>query len=153
MTEPLRGRKITIGDAERTLLFTMTAHRIAKKRLGRPIREVLVGLRDLDIDVICELASAGFTEGRGASREIVTPERVARWLDEEPLKTALLARAIAEAVSESFTRMFMGEANAADADAKKREAESAAMISSMTTMAANDAVASTPSEAGPTSDG
>jgi hypothetical protein len=149
MTEPLHGEKFTIDGAERTLRFTMNAHRIAKKRLGRPVRDAMRDVAALDVDTICELAAAGFTEGRPKlSKEVITPERVARWLDEEPAKLPALAVAVATALRASWERMFEGEANAADASAKS-EAESAAMLQAMTT----DPTTTSSATGGPTSDG
>jgi hypothetical protein len=146
MTTPLNGTSIEIGGAVRALRFTMNAHRIAKKRLGRPIKDAVRDLQALDIDVLCELAAAGFTEGRPrGSRDIVTPERVAAWLDEEPRKVAALSIAVAGALQASFERMFEGEANAASV-ADKSAAEAAAVLSTTTSV-------ETTSEGGPTSAG
>jgi hypothetical protein len=119
MTTPLIGTEFTIDGYVRTLRFTTTAHRVVKKRLGQSIRAVISSLQDVDLDVICELAAAAFTEGKGPlnKKEVVTPERVAMWLDNEPKKTAPLALAILEAVTASFERMAEGEANADGASA------------------------------------
>ncbi|MBM4356946.1 MAG: hypothetical protein FJ096_02445 [Deltaproteobacteria bacterium] len=149
---PLNASTIEIGGATRTIRFTMNAHRIAKKRLGRPIKDAVRDLQALDIDVLCELAAAGLTEGRAkGSRDVITPERVAAWLDDEPRKVAPLAIAVSTALTSSFERMFEGEANAANA-ADRNAAEAAAVLSATTstTSSLNDANALA---AGPTSEG
>lgn len=142
---PLHGETIHIGGEQRTIRFTMTAHRIAKKRIGRPLRDVMPALAALDIDTICELAAAGLTEGRPkGSKDVVTPERVSAWLDEAPHLVAPLATATAKAIAASWERMFTGEANAA---ANGTEASAAATMSMMTTSSP------TSETGGPTSDG
>lgn len=151
-TAPLNSTTIEIGGATRTIRFTMNAHRIAKKRLGRPIKDAVRDLQALDIDVLCELAAAGLTEGRlKGSRDIITPERVAAWLDEEPRKVAPLAIAVSGALTASFERMFEGEASAANA-ADKSAAEAAAVLSATTSTTSNSNDASA-SAAGLTSEG
>jgi hypothetical protein len=124
---------IELGGATRALRFTINAHRIANKRLGKPIKDAVRDLQALDIDVLCELAAAAMTEGRPrGSKEVVTPERVAAWLDEEPRKVAALAIAVSGALTASFERMFEGEANAAG-DADKNAATAAAVLQASTT--------------------
>lgn len=151
-TAPLNSTTIEIGGATRTIRFTMNAHRIAKKRLGRPIKDAVRDLQALDIDVLCELAAAGLTEGRAkGSRDVVTPERVAAWLDEEPRKVAPLAIAVSGALTSSFERMFEGEANAANA-ADRNAAEAAAVLSATTSTTSTSSDASA-SAVGPTSEG
>lgn len=132
-TAPLHGTTIEIGGATRTIRFTMNAHRIVKKRMGVPVKDAMRSLQSMDIDALCELAAAGLTEGRHKlSKEIVTPERVASWLDEEPRKVSALAIAVAGALQASFERMFEGEANAADVS-EKNAAAAAASLEAMTT--------------------
>lgn len=131
-TAPLNAATIEIGGTTRTIRFTMNAHRIAKKRLGRPIKDAVRDLQALDIDVLCELAAAGLTEGRPrGSRDVITPERVAAWLDEEPRKVATLAIAVSNALTASFERMFEGEVNAASAS-ERNAAEAASVLSATT---------------------
>lgn len=138
MGDPLQVHRMVIGGKEREFKWDFEALRICQKKFGG--KRPLDVLRDLDVDPVCEFASAGLY---GAGDRSVSAERVGKWLDKNPRLFPELAKLVAKGVTQAYARTMAPE----DEEAMGEE------------MAALDAaVPSTPMTmmtvtGGPTSDG
>lgn len=160
MSEQLQRHTITIAGQVLTIRFTFQAIRIAKKRIGKSPREMLMMVKGpggiempaMDEDDVCELAAAGAVE----SDRTMTADRVAALLEREPKAYTKLLILVATALAEAYKRMFpaLGEGEG-DGAQKQQPSPNAKASPTASTPTAQPGISETPTPAtdGPTSDG